>query len=311
MNLEATVTKLKKLSAENTFEKIKLFREKPGFIPGISTGYPKLDRKLGGLQARTFTLLAARPKVGKSALVLNIVLNAGLDGKRVAFFSQEMSEDQLLWRLASMTSGIPGQAIREGFRYEHGVEVPLQEYEYELFQKGAEYATTLPIGLHVGGITTDAMWKVLEELEGRIDIAVTDHIGLHTDMPTASPYQRVTAVTRSLKDMKLRFNIPILGVAQLSRSVEQREDKRPQIYDLRDSGSAEQDADTILLMYRADYYVPQDDAAAAKPSDVELNVAANRDGPTGVVHFHYDRATQRFTEKGSDGSQTSEDEAPF
>jgi replicative DNA helicase len=294
--------RLSHFNSSRTIEKLRHFRQNPGSVPGIETGFPRFDRKLGGLRKQTYTILAARPKVGKSGFVFNIVLNVAMRGLRVAYFSLEMSEYQLQLRGGSILSGIPSQAYLDGYRYEGGAMVPLLDEDYDLFERSVSYLSELPIGLHVGGISTDEMWSVLEGTNA-VDLVVVDHIGLHTDMPSASPYQRVKAITKAHKEMKLRFEVPILGVAQLSRSVESREDKRPQISDTRDSGSIEEDADAIVLMYRPDYYAPEEDEVIVRPSDVEVNIAANRDGPTGVVHFTYDRATQRFSERGQSVEQ--------
>lgn len=293
--------RLRRFNASPMIEQLRYYKQHPGTVRGVSTGFKSLDYVTGGLQTNELILLAARPGVGKSMLALNIADAAVKQGYAIAFFSQEMSEEQLLWRLTSMRSGIPQSAVQYGYYMnQFGVAVQLTDEDYALYEETAVDITTWDIGVYVGGITTDAMREAVKASKKQIGLVITDHIGLHTDLISQAQYQRMTYVSRSLKDMKLEFGIPIIAVAQLNRSVESREGKKPQMSDLRDSGSLEQDADQVWAMWREDYYSDVDEERTARYVKVSVDVLKNRNGQTAPVYLMFDKWTGRFYEPGEE-----------
>jgi replicative DNA helicase len=299
----AEAQKLRRFRPRKAVDDVRFYRNNPGVLRGISTGNGMLDYITGGLKREELIVLAARPGVGKSALAQEITERAEEQGKNVGWFSLEMSEEQVLWRGASKRSGIPGRAIEHGYYWTQGEKIKLREQDYALFEAALEVYRELNIGIHVGGITTEAIARIIRDLQGTeraLDMVVIDHIGLLTDNPSQPQYQRMTAITRAIKDMKLEFKIPILALAQLNRSVEQRDDKRPVLSDLRDSGSIEQDADQVWFLYRPDYYEHEEVIDDMKPSKLEVSVAKNRNGSTGVAYIQFLKSTTRFYEHKED-----------
>lgn len=289
--------KLRRFSTSTTKEQILYYKNHPGVPLGLSTGWRSLDRLTWGIASDEMWLVAGRPGMGKTSFLLNVSLNIAKRGCRIAFFEQEMSEEQLLWRLASIESGIPMDAIKLGYRYIGGQQVSLSDREYEIFFQVLDYVASLPIAIAIGSISTDEMRYCCEQVPG-LALVVSDHIGLHSDGGrSSSSYQRVSAVTRALIDIKLDFKVPILAAAQLNREVEKREKKIPQLSDLRDSGASEQDFENVLFPFRADYYdneeVPE---AQDTVSDLQVHLAKGRNCGVGYAHLDFHLATQRIYE---------------
>lgn len=294
-------------------------------LSGLSTGLKDLDHKLGGLQSSDLIVLAARPAMGKSSLACNIAFNIAkayrkgvnedgveevVEGGAVGIFNLEMSAEQLATRLIAEESGIPSNQIRRG---------QINEEEYRRIQETIEVIESAPFfiddtgGLNIAQLTARA--RRLKRNHG-ISLLVIDYIQLISGTgrrASENRVQEITQITMGLKALAKELNIPILALAQLSRGVENRDDKRPQLADLRESGSIEQDADVVMFIYREDYYREREIAAAessgdqmkiaeiqAKMADIhgkaEVIVAKQRHGPTGTVHLAFQAELTKFSD---------------
>lgn len=258
-----------------------------GSIIGVPTGYDELDACLGGMQKSDLILLAARPSVGKTSLGLCIGYNAAHKGKKVAVFSLEMGKKLLARRLMSMHSKVDMQRLRSGW---------VEEQEWEKVMNSAGRLSQLPIWINdTAGNPISSMRSQLRQLQretGGIDLVVVDYIGLiEPDMESAKRdnlVQQVSAISRGLKTLAREFDVPVLALAQLSRAVESRQNKRPMLADLRDSGSLEQDADVVLFIYREDYYAMREQRENYTPDNLaEVHIAKHRNGPTGEVSLYF------------------------
>lgn len=245
------------------------------------TGMKDLDDLLG-IQKTELSIFAARPKQGKSSLLMTIGLNAALLGKKIKIFSLEMSNTQVNQRFASQICGIEAYRIMRG---------KLNDAEWEAYDKALDTLRELPIsfcdmrGMTIGQMKTEAR-------KGEYDGIIVDYIQLaEADTKNDRRDLDIGEVTRGLKALAGELNVPVLAAAQLSRAVEQRTDKRPMLSDLRESGSIENDADSVTFIYRPDQY--GDDT---KPGLAELIVAAHRNGPTGAVDTTFHPLTMRFGE---------------
>jgi len=265
-----------------------------------------LDNYMGGLQPSDLIILAGRPGMGKTSLATNIAYNVAADsGKIVAFFSLEMSAEQLATRIVSEQSGIPSTKMRRG---------QIDEVDYDQIVRVATDIQTMPFyidevgGLSIGQIAARA--RRLKRTTG-LDLLVVDYLQLATGTTRRSSENRVaevTEITMRLKALAKELSVPILALSQLSRAVESRDSKRPQLTDLRESGSIEQDADIVLFVHRDEYYYalqkpPEDDPAAmtewlSKRESVvgkaEVIIGKHRHGPTGTIELQFDSSVTRF-----------------
>lgn len=281
-------------------------------VVGVTTGFVDLDRLLGGLHPSDLVILAARPSMGKTALATNIAFNAAFcqlekknnDGAAVVIFSLEMSSSQLAMRLLGQETGIPSDRIRRG---------AIDQSHFPLFVEVTRRLSELPLfiddtpALSIGGLLTRARRLKRKENIGMI---VIDYLQLITTGRSSSEnrVQELSEITRGLKALAKELNVPVLALSQLSRAVEQREDKRPQLADLRESGSIEQDADVVMFIYREEYY-----EARKKPTDgsdkmalwqshmaqihnmAEVIVAKQRHGPIATVSLYFDGQRTKFS----------------
>ncbi len=260
---------------------------------GISTEYKDLDAILGGFKKGDFVIVAARPGVGKTALILNFAHRIAKRGKRVAMFSLEMSKEQLSMRLLSMTTSIPTERIDQG-----------NFSDEELARLGAAYdeLAGLPIffddssTLNIRALRNRARRVVQRH---KIDIIMLDYLQLMEGLKPGADtgrVQEVSEITRGMKQIARELEIPLIACSQLSRQTERRESKRPMLSDLRESGSIEQDADIVLLMYREDYYERQkgEMLGTSVAPKVEINIAKHRNGPTGYVNLTFLQPYTRF-----------------
>jgi replicative DNA helicase len=284
--------------------------QRQGIVRGVSTGLRAVDKVIGALAPSDLVILAGRPGMGKSALATNIAEHAARkasdDGPCVVgFFSLEMSEDQLATRILAARAGISTHRIERG-------EINNAEFQALLQAKADSDAMRLHIdataGQTVQGLRTRA--RRLLRKHGRLDLVVIDYLQLIETPGRQRPdnrVQEVSAITRSLKKMAKELDVPVLALSQLSRAVESRDNKRPQLADLRESGSIEQDADLVLFVYREDYYhnlkkPDRDDPDwpnwSARSEQIagraEIIVAKNRHGPTGTAEARFEGATQFF-----------------
>ncbi len=257
----------------------------------LSTGIGDLDRTITGLNRSDLILLAARPGMGKTSFALNIAKNVACTGKKcVAFFSLEMTSEQLCSRLLSTEALVSGTKLRTG---------KLSQDEWlrliaagDVLRKAQIYLDDTP------GITVPEIKAKLRRLKN-VDLVVIDYLQLMSgNRRTDNRVHEISEITRNLKILAKELNVPVITLSQLSRASEQRTDHKPQLSDLRDSGSIEQDADIVLFLYREGYY--DKDKSADAPQNVDQNsgeciVAKNRHGETTSVKLHWQGEFMRFT----------------
>jgi replicative DNA helicase len=292
--------------------------ERDGHLSGVATGLHDLDHKMGGLQASDLVIIAGRPGMGKTALATNIAFNIArayrgevkpdgatrtVDGGIVGFFSLEMSSEQLATRIIAEQSGVPSYKIRRG---------DISEHEFHLISQAMLEMQQIPFYIdQTGGISIAQLTARARRLKRQrgLDLLVVDYLQLLSGSKTRSDnrVQELTEITTGLKALAKELNVPILALSQLSRQVEQRDDKRPQLSDLRESGSIEQDADVVMFVYREEYYLknkeprPGSDEHAAWMADMErahgraeVILGKQRHGPTGVVELSFEAELTRF-----------------
>lgn len=298
--------------------------QRDGSLSGIATGLRSLDVKMGGLQQSDLIIVAGRPGMGKTALATNIAYNIAKahadelqpDGTRktvnggvVGFFSCEMSAEQLATRILAEQTGIASSTIRRG---------GITESEFEVIKNHTIELEHLPLfvdetgGLSISQLTARA--RRLKRQKG-LDLIVVDYIQLLQGSGKRSDnrVQEVTEITTSLKALAKELNVPVVALSQLSRQVESRDDKRPQLSDLRESGSIEQDADVVLFVYREEYYLQNKEPRIGTPEyekwqldmamvhgKAEVIIAKQRHGPTGTVALQFEANVTRFGDPAND-----------
>ena len=272
--------------AHETLTKIDLIHTDPSEYNGIKTNFYDLDHKLGGLHNSDLIILACRPSMGKTAMSLALALKTAKQGRGVAYFSLEMSSDQLCERLIAAESQIDFRKIRSG-----ELDTTAQAREYDKMGKAVATIAELPIW--VDDTATASVLEIRSKarrLKQRQDIGliIIDYLQLmgggNDKVYAGNRVQEVSDISRNLKVLAKDLNVPIIALSQLSRKVEQRDDKRPMLSDLRESGSIEQDADIVLFIHREDYY--NKNLAVEKPDQAgkaEIIIAKNRNGETGFV----------------------------
>lgn len=286
-----------------------------GNVTGVTTGLKDMDAKLGGLHESDLLILAGRPSMGKTALAVNIAYNAarryaetgGEEGAIVGFFSLEMSADQLATRILSDRSGISGDAIRKG---------NIKQEDFRKFVEASQELSQVPIhiddtpALSISAVRTRA--RRLKRQHG-LGLLIVDYLqllrGTGSKQGMDNRVQEVAEITRGLKAIAKELQIPVLALSQLSRQVEQREDKRPQLSDLRESGSIEQDADVVMFVYREEYYLSRTEPEPGTEKHMtwqesmekahnigECIVAKARHGPIGAVKMYFNPDLTRFSD---------------
>ncbi|MGQ0527414.1 MAG: replicative DNA helicase [Alphaproteobacteria bacterium] len=286
-----------------------------GHVTGVDTGLLDLNKKLGGLQSSDLLILAGRPSMGKTALATNIAFNAakayaesgGKEGAITGFFSLEMSADQLATRILADLSGISSDLIRKG---------QIKQDDFHAFVQASQTLVHTPLyiddtpALSIQAIRTRA--RRLKRQHG-LGLLVVDYLqllrGTGSKQGIENRVQEVSEITRGLKAIAKELQIPVLALSQLSRAVEQREDKRPQLADLRESGSIEQDADVVMFVYREEYYLSRSEPEVGtekysqwqdKMNQVmnigECIIAKQRHGPIGTVRLHFNPHFTRFSD---------------
>lgn len=249
-------------------------------IIGVPTGYLDIDRLLGGLNKSDLLIVAARPGMGKTSLQLGMALHAGLrHGKRIAIFNLEMSGEQLVQRMVAAETRIDSQRLRRG---------QLQEQEWPIFLEAIGRLSETKIFIDdTPSITPLQLRTKCRRLyaEHGLDLIMLDYLQLmQAERTSNNRVQEISEISRSLKGLARELDVPVVTASQLSRAVESRQDKRPQLSDLRDSGSIEQDADVVMFIYRDEYYNPE---TTDRPNIAEVSVAKHRNGPTGVVDLYW------------------------
>ena len=315
------------LAVTNAIHNAEAAFKKSGKVVGVATGFVDLDKKLGGLHPSDLLVLAGRPAMGKTALATNIAFNAASryqpgraadgrlvaeDGAVVGFFSLEMSAEQLATRILAEESGISSDRIRRG---------DISREDFDKFVQASHRLAALPLyiddtpALSVAALRTRARRLMRQQGLGMI---VIDYLQLmRPSRETRGPENRVqeiSEITRGLKALAKELNVPVLAISQLSRAVESREDKRPMLADLRESGSIEQDADVVMFIFRQEYYESREPTRRADEDDAKFNkryhefaenlekihglgeviVAKQRHGPIGTIKLRFDAETTRF-----------------
>lgn len=256
---------------------------------GLPTGFTQFDLMTSGLQPSDLIILAARPSMGKSSLVLNMAEHVALKGKKsVIFFSLEMSKEQLVQRMLCSQAGIDAAKLRVG---------QLNEAEWGQLLEAADRLSQAKIMLDdTPGMTALEMrskarrWKN----ENGLDLIIVDYLQLmqgSSKRASDNRQQEMSDISRSLKGLARELNVPLIALSQLSRSVESRTSKRPMLSDLRESGALEQDADIVCFIYRDDYYNREN---SDQPNIAELILAKHRNGPVGTVKLFFKKETTRF-----------------
>lgn len=266
-------------------------------LPCIYTGFNKLDAFLGGFQRSDLIVLAGRPSMGKTSLALSIARNAVVDsGACVALFSLEMSRDPLVLRILSSEANVDFRRLRFGLHTE-AEEKRIMEAT-GILSEAQLYLDDSPL-LRV----IELRGKVRRlYYERGIDMIIVDYLQLlQGDGRTENRVQEISYISRSLKALAREFNVPVIAVSQLSRAVEWRASHRPQLSDLRESGSIEQDADLVLFIYRDEYYFPTQEDWIKEHPDKEyprgiatIIIAKHRNGPTGELALHFEAKTAKF-----------------
>jgi replicative DNA helicase len=270
------------------YDRIDELAKRPEEIFGVPTGFTDLDRMLTGLQPSDLLIIAGRPGQGKSGFLLSVARNAALlHKKKVAIFSLEMSNEQVVQRLLAQETGIDSQRLRNGKLHED--EWPLLTHAIEVFGDTQIYLDDTP------AITPLALRTKCRRLhmEFGLDLVIIDYLQLMGgDTRTDNRVQEVSYISRNLKVLARELNVPVLAAAQLSRAVEQRTDKRPVLSDLRESGSLEQDADIVMFIYRPDQYEKETD----KQNVAEIIIAKHRNGPSGSVELVFLNSLAKFVD---------------
>ncbi len=299
--------------------------QRSGHLSGLATGLTDLDSKLGGMQPSDLIILAGRPSMGKTALATNIAYNiarnfraeqqsdgteTAIDGAIVGFFSLEMSAEQLATRILSEQTEISSEKIRRGM---------IDEPDFRKLVDVSREMSEIPLYIdQTGGISIAQLASRARKLKRQkgLGLLVIDYLQLLTGHKRQNEgrVQEVSEITTSLKALAKELNVPILALSQLSRQVEQRDDKRPQLSDLRESGSIEQDADVVMFVYREEYYLERQKPSEGKVEEMlkwqqemglvhgkaEVIVGKQRHGPTGTVALTFEAQFTRFSNMARD-----------
>jgi replicative DNA helicase len=304
--------------------------KRAGKTSGISSGFTDLDKLLGGMHPSDLVILAGRPSMGKTALATNIAFNAAKsyrasrgpagelvveDGAVVGFFSLEMSAEQLATRILAEESGVSGDRIRRG---------DVSHDDFDRFVQASQRLASVPLfiddtpGITIAALRTRA--RRLKRQQG-LGMIIVDYLQLVQGTPDGrgpeNRVQEISEITRGLKGIAKELEVPVIALSQLSRAVEQREDKRPQLADLRESGSIEQDADVVMFVFREEYYLsrgepsPRSDESQEKFNERyerwrqnfenahakgEIIIAKQRHGPIGKVTLRFEGTTTKFSD---------------
>ena len=301
--------------------------KRDGHLSGLATGLDDLDRLMGGLQSSDLVILAGRPAMGKTALATNMAFNIAkawegevqpdgsmktVNGGIVGFFSLEMSSEQLATRIVAEQSEVPSADIRRG---------KISEQQFARIVDAAREMQRIPLyvdqtgGLSVGQLAARA--RRLKRQRG-LDLLIVDYLQLlqgSSRRASENRVQEITEITTTLKALAKELAVPILALSQLSRQVENRDDKRPQLADLRESGSIEQDADVVMFVFREEYYLKNkepkpgtiehqqwQDAMGTIHGVAEVIIGKQRHGPTGTVQLHFEDSLTKFSNLAREGA---------
>jgi replicative DNA helicase len=282
--IKGAFTPIKDVLVES-YEQIESLHYNKGGLKGLSTGFVDLDKMTSGFQKSDLIIVAARPSMGKTAFALNIAQNVALrTGETVAIFSLEMSAAQLVLRMIASEGNIDAQAFRTG---------NLKDEDWEKLTMSIGTLSEASIFIDdTPGITMFDVRAKLRRLQAEhgLGLVMIDYLQLISGRGVDSRQQEISEISRSLKLMAREFDVPIIALSQLSRAVEQRQDKRPMLSDLRESGSIEQDADMVTFIYRDDYYNEESE----KKNIAEIIIGKQRNGPVGRVELLFLKNYNKF-----------------
>ena len=285
----------------STVEDINNIPDDGNMVTGLPTGFQELDKMTTGFHDDELIIIAARPGVGKTSFALNVAQFVGLHtDKTVAMFSLEMSGEQLVQRMLASEGLINSQHLRTG-------QLDEQEWKKLIVASGSLANTSIYIddtpGIKMSEIRAKS--RRLAKEKGNLGLIVIDYLQLIEGPRSESRQQEVSAISRQLKKLAKELHVPVIALSQLSRSVEQRQDKRPVLSDIRESGSIEQDADIVSFLYRDDYYRDEDEdgddsengevGAEADNGEVEVIIEKNRSGSRGTVKLMFSKPYNRFS----------------
>lgn len=284
---------------------IKERRDNPNEFPGIKTGFVDIDNFMyGGLSNSDLVIIAARPSMGKTSLALSMAFNMAKIGKHVAFFSLEMSSEQLLYKVISMDSGVPISDLRKG---------TIDNFDLTKITKSMQTIRDLNLYIDDASVLDIATLRIQVRRMKRkhgLDCLFIDYLQLISCVAyKESRLQEVSAISRGLKAIAKELDIPVIALSQLSRAVEGRDDKKPQLSDLRESGTIEQDSDIVMFLYRECYYmernVPPDtdnerflkwqEKISNVKNVADVMIAKNRNGPIGTKKLHFNDKSTKFS----------------
>jgi replicative DNA helicase len=297
-HIKQNVVSLETILAES-FDRLDDLHKDKNKLRGIPTGFKDLDNILAGLQKSDLFILAARPSMGKTAFALSLAHNVAVQSQEaVLLFSLEMSKEQLVDRLLSTESGVDAWNLRTG---------NLSDSDFEKIGRAMGTLSEAPIYIDdTPGITvSDLRTRARREAHLRpIGLIIVDYLQLMSGSRSfgdGNRVQEISEISRGLKGIARELNVPVIALSQLSRSVESRTPQIPQLADLRESGSIEQDADVVAFLYREDYYNPETE----RRSIIDIFIKKHRNGPTGEVELFFDRQKQRFRSIDSKHSSDS------
>ncbi len=271
------------------YDRIEALRQSDEPSLGVSSGFADLDALLGGLQKSDLVIVAGRPGMGKTSFMLSLAMNAARkSGARIAMFSMEMSSEQLVQRMIAMETHINAQDLRQG---------KLNDAQWARFIEAVDSMSRLNIFFDdspsLSAMQLRTKCRRLYREYG-LDLVIIDYLQLMSAGRSVgrdtNRVQEITYISRALKELARELNVPVLSAAQLSRAVEQRQDKRPQLSDLRESGSIEQDADVVIFLYRDDVYNP----LSEQVGHADVIVAKHRNGPTGSIGLMFLKERTQF-----------------
>jgi replicative DNA helicase len=271
-----------------TFDKISQLYESKGGLTGIPTGFTDLDKLTSGLQDSDLILVAARPSMGKTAFTLNVASYVAIHEKKpVAFFSLEMSKEQLVQRMLCSEGGIDSQRLRIG---------EIEEKDWGNLIAAADRISAAPIYIDdTAGITIMELRSKARRLKAEhgLSLIVIDYLQLmqgRSSKNSDNRQQEISEISRSLKALARELHVPVVALSQLSRSVESRQVKKPMLSDLRESGSLEQDADIVMFLYREDYYDPDTE----NKNITDVIIAKHRNGPVDTIQLFFQKEFTKF-----------------
>lgn len=299
-HIKQDITSLETILSES-FDRLDELHKDKGKIRGVPTGFKDLDNILAGLQRSDLFILAARPSMGKTALALNLAHNIAIQSDQpVLVFSLEMSKEQLVDRMLAMESGVDAWALRTG---------NLTDSDFEKIGQAMGTLSEAQIYIDDSPTITVSELRTKARREAHIrdlGLIVVDYLQLMSgggrSGSDGNRVQEISEISRGLKAIARELNVPLIALSQLSRSVESRSPQIPQLADLRESGSIEQDADVVAFIYREDYYNPETD----RRNITDIFIKKHRNGPTGAVELYFDKEKQRFKSIDTKHSQPFE-----